>query len=433
MNKYDSEIIESQLLKENFIKTNDVSEADVIILNTCAVREHSSHKAISTMGKYLQLKNKNKNLICAFIGCAAQAEKLNILKSLPDLDIILGPQDIYEFYNILNKILKEKKTPPITKFSEQQKSEFYHRPHNRNNKYQAFVSIMTGCNNFCSYCIVPYTRGREQSRKSSDILSEINFLLKDGCKDITLLGQNVNSFGKDLVNEISFTELLKRIDNVGDNFWLRYITSHPKDISDDLIFAYKNFKNVVNHLHLPVQSGSNKILKFMNRNYTIDDYKKKIDALRKIRENIYLTTDIIVGFPGETETDFNYTINAIDDIKFDFAFVFKYSDRKKTKASFFPEKVSQQDIETRHQILLNKILNLSFESNKKFLNKNVKVLVDKESPKNEKYLSCRTEENKVVIIKGDKNLIGTFVNVRINAVKSYTLWGEIVNDDELKL
>lgn len=422
MNKHDSEIVEAQLINKGFVSVNNPKDADIIIINTCAVREHSAHRAISVMGKYLDFKKK-RNVICVFLGCVAQAEQKKLLKSLGNIDIILGPQDIHLFSSLLDEVLE--KGHQKFKFSEYSNFLNSRTHHHRQNNFQAFISIMSGCNNFCSYCIVPYTRGRERSRSSSDIIQESELLIKKGFKEITLLGQNVNSYGQDIENEISFHELLTRIDNLGENFWLKYITSHPKDISDELITSYKNFNNVVNHLHLPLQSGSDNILKLMNRKYTLSDYKKKIDYLRKVRNDICLTTDIIVGFPGESDIDFNLTLSAIEDIGFDFAFIFKYSDRTGTASVDFNNKVSLNVIKERHNVLLNKVTDLSLESNKKKLGQTVKVLVEKVSPKSDKFLSGRTEDNKVVIFENQQDLIGKFVNVKITDVKSWTLWGNI--------
>jgi len=428
MNKHDSEIIETQLIENNYQRVEKPEKAEIIILNTCAVREHSSQKAISIMGSFLKIKKRQNNLfpICILAGCVAQAEKSELLKSLPELDIIIGPQDIYNFSQILNEFLQTKNLLIHCSEDFYYPYEKYYLKRKYQSKFQAFISIMNGCNNFCSYCIVPYTRGREHSRKSEDILNEINYLLEKGYKEITLLGQNVNSYGKDLENEISFSDLLNRIDKFNFDFWLRFITSHPKDISIDLINSYSSFKRVVNHLHLPLQSGSDKILKLMNRKYTRENYKEIIYKLREIKPDINITTDLIVGFPDDNEDDLRKTIELVNEIKFDFAFVFKYSDRKGTASVSYKNKVPQNIIEERHNILLNEILKLSYESNKKMLGKIVKVLAEKVSPKDKNYLSGRTSENKVVIFKGAENLVGKFCRVKIREAKSYTLWGDLV-------
>jgi len=426
MNEHDSEKISWILENMNYIETENIEEADFIIYNTCLVRENAEVKVYGNLGALKQLKRKKPNLMIAVCGCMMQREEVRnvITTKHKHVDIIFGTHNIHKLPQLINNHLQTGET--IVDIIEDSREIVENIDSNRKYSYKAFVNIMYGCNNFCTYCIVPYTRGREISRKPENIIREIKELAESGCKEVTLLGQNVNSYGKTLEEDYDFVDLLKDINIVEGIERIRFMTSHPKDLSDKLIEAYGSLDKLCEHLHLPVQSGSNRVLKEMNRNYTKEDYLKIINKLKKVAPNIAITTDIIVGFPGETEEDFNDTLDLVKEVKFDSAFTFLYSIREGTKAANMGNQIDDKVKHNRFQRLSDTLNSISLEINQKLIGDTLEVLVEEVSKNNPDVLTGRTRTSKIVHFKGDESLIGTIVNVKIENVKTFTLEGSLV-------
>lgn len=426
MNEHDTEKIIWVLEKIGYYQTENRHEADLIIFNTCAVRKTAEDRVFGQLGELQELKRRNPDLIIAVCGCLMQKDDIReyFLSKHKHIDIVFGTNNIHKLPQLIDRHLRTNEK--IVDVIEDTREISENIDSNRKYSYKAFVDIMYGCNNFCSYCIVPYTRGRERSREPESIVREVENLAKTGCKEVTLLGQNVNSYGKTLDNKISFSQLLSLLNDIDGIERIRFMTSHPKDFSDDLIDAYKNLEKLCNHLHLPVQSGSNRILKLMNRQYTKEQYLEKIYKIRELIPEITITTDIIVGFPGETEQDFLETLDLVEKAKFDSAFTFLYSIREGTNAAKMSDQVPDEVKHDRFQRLLDTLYPIGLESNRKLLNSIQKVLVEETSKTDDNILSGRTESNKLVHFLGNKNLIGEIVNIKINNVKTFTLEGEIV-------
>ena len=435
MNVNDSEIIAGQMEQMNFTMTSEMNEADIIIFNTCCVRKKVEHKIYSMAGKVSQIKEKKPGVIFGICGCLAQKEAENIQIKVPSVDLIFGPSqsssfaDIFRlYYSNKNKIIYCDNRKPF-------------RLNNISIKYtnniSAFVQIMKGCNNFCSYCIVPYTRGPEESRPIREILSEVNHLARNGYKEIFLLGQNVNSYGNDIPNHCDFLTLLSEINRINDIKRIRFTTSHPKDFNINLIKTIKNGKNICEHIHLPMQSGSDNILSRMNRKYNMKEYNNIIKQIRKIIPNASITTDVMVGFPGETNEDFENTIRAFEKIKFDSAYTFIYSNREKTLSSFFSNQIDLQTKKKRLWKLMEIQKNISININKQLIGEILEILVDSKSRKGIEYQYCgKTRTNKIVIfsvnnnnfLDNDKNnIIGKLAYCKIKHADAYTLYGELVD------
>lgn len=426
MNEEDSEKLSGMLKNIGYKNTEDKTEADIIIFNTCCVRENAEFKVYGNLGILKGLKAKKPDLIIAVCGCMMQQEGMadNIIKKYPFVDIIFGTHNSYKFPEYLNRAKQEGKS--IIEIWDKEEGIVEGIPVDRKSFSKAFVTIMYGCNNFCTYCIVPYVRGRERSRDLSDIIKEIKQLVKDGYKEITLLGQNVNSYGKDLNPKISFAELLRVVNDIEGVERVRFMTSHPKDLTDDVIYAIKECDKLCEHIHLPVQSGSSRILKKMNRFYNREQY---IDLVKKIRTEIpgvAITTDIIVGFPGETEEDFNETLTLVEEVEYDFAFTFLYSKRKGTPAYDIKEQVPDDVKHDRFKRLMEVVNKSCKKSNEKYDGKLVKVLVEGESKNDNDKLSGRTETSKLVNFTGNKDNIGKIVDVKITKTLSFALEGEEV-------
>ncbi|MCK5305950.1 MAG: tRNA (N6-isopentenyl adenosine(37)-C2)-methylthiotransferase MiaB [Candidatus Omnitrophica bacterium] len=425
MNDYDSEILRGILRKRGFVVSGDLESADIVLFNTCSVREHAERRVYGQIASLAHGKGQMTNgKMIGLVGCMAQAHKEKILKDLPYVDLVCGPQHIYQIPDYLEDIILNKKK--IVAVDEKQ------RPADRENhdfrdetkRIKAYVTIMEGCNNFCSYCIVPYVRGREKSRPPELIIKEITSLLKRGIKEITLLGQNVNSYGKDIAGGYSFCDLLKKIDAIGDLRRLRFVTSHPKDAEEEMFRAMAKLPTICESLHLPVQSGSDRILKCMNRKYSKDDYLRKIELLRKIVPGCSLSTDIIVGYPGETDEDFRQTVEIIKQVRYDTAYIFKYSPRPLTRAAGLEDDVPQSVKEERNQELLNLQKKIVRCNNEKYRNKELGVLVESASDKDEKFLVGRSRTGKMVVFEGPRELIGKIIGVRVGEVNTSTLSGE---------
>ena len=426
MNEHDSEKISWILSNMGYNETESLEEADLIIYNTCLVRENAEIKVYGNLGALKQLKREKPDLIIAICGCMMQREEIrNVITSkYKHVDLIFGTHNIHKLPQLINNHLKTGKT--IVDVLEDSREIVEDIDANRKYSYKAFVNIMYGCNNFCSYCIVPYTRGRENSREPENIIKEIKELAQNGCKEVTLLGQNVNSYGKTLNRDYDFVDLLRDINEIDGIERIRFMTSHPKDLSDKLIEAYKSLDKLCEHLHLPVQSGSNRILKEMNRKYTREDYLLIIKKLKEAVPNIAITTDIIVGFPGETEEDFNETLELVKEVEYDSAFTFLYSIREGTRAAKMENQIDDKVKHARFQKLSDLLNDISLGKNEKLLGETFEVLVEEVSKNNPEVLTGRTRSNKLVHFKGDKSLIGTMVNVKIENAKTFTLEGNIV-------
>lgn len=423
-NENDSERIKGMLVKMGYSMTNEKEEADVIIFNTCAVRENAELKLKGNVGALKYLKAKKPHLIIGVCGCMMQQEEISkeIFKKWKHISIIFGTHALYQFPELIQTAKNGVRTYDVFEDDGKIAEDL---PVKRDDKYKAWVTIMYGCNNFCSYCIVPYVRGRERSRSAEDVLNEIRCLAKDGYKEVTLLGQNVNSYGNDLKDGISFAELLRKVNEVEGIERIRFATSHPKDISDELILAMAECDKVCKQLHLPFQAGSNKTLKEMNRSYTREKY---LDIIRKLREkmpDIALTSDVIVGFPTETNEDFEETLSLVKEVRYDNLFTFIYSKRKGTRAEKLTPVLSGAEIQKNFDRLVELQNRISREINDTYLGKVLPVFIDGESKTDKSVLQGRTDSNKVVNIKGDKSLIGKIANVRITQIRTWSLVGEV--------
>lgn len=428
MNEEDSEKLSGMLENMGYVKTDIRNQSDIIIFNTCCVRENAELKVYGNLGELKALKKSNPNLIIAVSGCMMQQKGIPelIKKKYPHVDIIFGTHNIHRLPELLNNALQTKST--IIEIWDAEGDIIEGLPIQREGDIKAFVTIMYGCNNFCTYCIVPYTRGRERSRNPESIIKEIEELSSKGYKEITLLGQNVNSYGKDL-NNITFAGLLRMVNEVEGIERIRFMTSHPKDLTDDVILAIKECKKVCEQIHLPVQSGSTQILKKMNRKYTKEDYLNLVERIKSQVKGAVLTTDIIVGFPGETEEDFNETLDLVSRVEYDSAFTFIYSVRKGTPAERYETQVPEAVKHERFNRLVKLLNSISERKNSEYKNKLVEVLVEGYSKNDETKLTGRTRTGKLVnFTGGDISLKGKLVNVRITEPQTWTLQGELVNE-----
>ena len=423
MNEHDSENIKGILNMMSFTETFDMEEADLILLNTCSIRENAHNKAFGMLGRIKHLKETKPDIIVGLCGCMAQEEGVieEILKKYRFLNFVFGTHNLDDLPELLAKSFAGTKLNIDVKSIEGDIVETM--PFTRDSKYKAYVNIIYGCDKFCTYCIVPYTRGRQRSRKKEDILEEVEDLINNGYKEITLLGQNVNAYGKDLYDDYFLADLLQDISKLNVPR-IRFITSHPWDFTDDLVEVIKNNSNILNYVHLPIQSGSNRILKLMGRRYTKESYKELFDKLKSI-PGISITTDIIVGFPGETEEDFQDTLDMVNYCKYDSAFTFIYSPRENTPASKLKDDISLKDKENRLYRLNELVNKYSKEANERILGVVENVLVEGSSNKEGKLFGY-TETNKLVNFKGSSDLIGQIVKVKIVDAKSFSLDGEIV-------
>ena len=426
MNEEDSEKLAGMLNKLNYKYTYKKEKADVIIFNTCCIRENAENKVIGNLGELKRLKAKNPNLVIAICGCMMQQKDSadKILKTFPFIDIIFGTHNAHKFPEYLNRVLQENIS--IKEIVDKEEGIVEGIPIERKSNVKAFVTIMYGCNNFCTYCVVPYVRGRERSRKSEDIKNEVVDLVNKGYKEITLLGQNVNSYGKTLDEDIDFAKLLRKLNEVEGLERIRFMTSHPKDISMDVISAIKECDKVCEQIHLPVQSGSNSILKSMNRHYTREQYFEIIDNIKREIPRIGITTDLIIGFPGETDEDFKDTLDLVNRVKYDSSFTFIYSRRNNTPADKMENQIPEDIKHQRFNVIIEAINKHSKEINQSYLNEVVEVLVEDISKNNDENLSGRTREGKLVNFKGDKSLIGKLVNIKVEEAKSFSLFGKLI-------
>ena len=424
MNEEDSEKLSGMLKNLGYSRTEERQKSDIIIFNTCCVRENAELKIYGNLGALKKLKEKNPNLIIAVCGCMMQQEGMaeSVMKKYPFVDILFGTHNAYKFPEYLNRVKHEGKS--IVEIWNKEEGIVEGLPIDRKSNVKAFVTIMYGCNNFCTYCIVPYVRGRERSRKPEDIEHEIMELVKKGYKEITLLGQNVNSYGKDLSPAVSFGNLLRRINKIEGIDRIRFMTSHPKDLTEDLIDAVKECDKLCEQIHLPVQSGSTKVLKKMNRHYDREQYLALVKKIKEKIPNVALTTDIIVGFPGESEEDFIDTLTLIEEVEYDSAFTFIYSNRKGTPADEMENQVKDSVKHDRFNRLVEVVNRISAKKNKEYDGKVVEVLVEGESKNDEDKLTGRTRTGKLVNFIGNKDNIGKLVMVKITKAQSFSLIGE---------
>ncbi|HAT4209452.1 TPA: tRNA (N6-isopentenyl adenosine(37)-C2)-methylthiotransferase MiaB [Clostridium perfringens] len=426
MNEEDSEKLSGMLKSQGYERTENKEEASIIIFNTCCVRENAENKVFGNLGQLKQLKKKNPNLVIAICGCMMQQVGMadKVLKTFPYVDIIFGTHNAHKFPEYLHRVLQE--GVQVKEILNKEEGIVEGLPIDRKSDVKAFVTIMYGCNNFCTYCIVPYVRGRERSRKSEDIIKEIEELVSQGYKEITLLGQNVNSYGKGLEEDIDFAGLLRKVNEVKGLERVRFMTSHPKDLSDDVIMAIKECDKLCEQVHLPVQSGSSRILKEMNRHYDREYY---LDLVKKIKSEIpdvTLTTDIIIGFPGETEEDFLDTLSLCEEVGYDSAFTFIYSRRNHTPADKMENQIPDDIKHDRFNRLVEAINKKVVIKNKKYEGKVVEVLVEGPSKNDETKLTGRTRNGKLVNFAGDEKLVGELVNLKIVRAQPFSLIGEIV-------
>ncbi|HDG96912.1 MAG TPA: tRNA (N6-isopentenyl adenosine(37)-C2)-methylthiotransferase MiaB [Desulfobacterales bacterium] len=425
MNVYDSDYLAQRLMAMGMSPVDNAREADVVLLNTCTVRAKPEHKAATYIGRISQIKKRKPNLIFGVLGCLAQQEGPEILKRFPAIDFVAGPRQIQDVIDILTRVAKGergivatalKAPPPEAKILDG----YYE------GKVTAFITIMQGCDNFCTYCIVPYVRGREASRPPFEILEEARSLVDQGVKEITLLGQNVNSYRWATDGSYwDFPSLLREVSRIPGLKRLRFTTSHPKDVSPQLIACFGELDNLCPHIHLPFQAGSNRVLKMMNRKYTREEYLGLVDRLRQIRPDIALSSDVMVGFPGETKQDFEMTLDLIKTVEFDSLFSFKYSDRKGTLAASFEGKVPEEEKSERLCILQEIQKQITLKKNRALEGKTVEVLVEGRSAKGDK-LSGRTPTNKIVNFRPESKILGNIVKVKINKAYQNSLLGELL-------
>jgi tRNA-2-methylthio-N6-dimethylallyladenosine synthase len=427
MNVHDSEQMAALLADKGYKLTDNMKLADLILLNTCSIREKAAHKVYSELGRIGKLKEQNPELIIGVGGCLAQHLGTKFHKRVVHLDFVFGTHNIHRLPDMIASVQKKREKITNVDFSKSLNSiGIYAKP--AKGSVSAFVTIMQGCNNFCSYCVVPYLRGPEMSRKPEDIFTEIEKLVDCGIREVTLLGQNVNSYGKTLGNELNFTALIKKIGKISGLERIRFMTSHPRDLSTELINCFAEEEKLCGHIHLPVQSGSNRILALMNRGYTVEEYMKKVGHLRKLRPQISITSDIIIGFPGETQNDYQETIDMMEKIRFDSTFSFKYSERKGTAAEKLEGKIEEgeksrrltqaQALQDQHTMDANLAMEGSLQE----------LLVEGKSRNSENDLMGRTSSWKIVNFKSEAELTGKRVNVQISKAYLHSLRGKIVDD-----
>ena len=425
-NEADSEKLRGMLRGMGYGFTASEQQADVIVINTCAVREHAEMRVYGNVGALVHSKRNKPDQIIVLCGCMMQQPKAaeKIRRSYRHVDIVFGPQVLWRFPEFLAHALKERAR--IFSIDDEPGAIAEGLPVVRDGKIKAWLSIMYGCNNYCSYCIVPYVRGRERSRRPEMILNEAHQLVAEGYKDITLLGQNVNSYGNDLEMEIDFSELLHRINDIDGDFLIRFMTSHPKDAGERLFKTMSECRKVARHLHLPFQAGSDRVLRAMNRGYTKSQYLELVDMARQYMSDIVLTSDIIVGFPGETEAEFNGTLDILEKARFDALFTFIYSKREGTPAASLPDPVPKSEKQRRFESLLKLQNAISEEKHLAYVGKTMRVLVDGAAGDAQYPLTARTNGGRLVHLSGNEDKIGSFATVKITGSNTWALFGELL-------
>ena len=431
-NEADSEKLRGYLAEMGCGFTQDEFQADVIVVNTCAVREHAEMRVLGNVGALSHAKKARPGQIVAVCGCMVQQEHMaqKLKMSYPVVDLVFGPHELWRFPELLRQVMdaRERRDDRRRVFATAKDDGAVAEgiPLRRDGTVKAWLSIMYGCNNFCTYCIVPYVRGRERSRLPEDILREARQLVGEGYRDITLLGQNVNSYGKDLDEPVDFADLLRMVSAIPGDFVLRFMTSHPKDATEKLFRTMAECEKCAHHIHLPVQSGSDRVLRAMNRHYDRAAYLEKVALARRYMPDLVLTTDIIVGFPGETEEEFEDTLSLCEQVRFDAMFTFIYSKRVGTPAASMPDPYSRADKQARFDRLTELANRISGEKHRAYEGKTLRVLVDGETGKEPYNLSSRTSGGRLVHLQGAPSLIGQFVNARITTSNTWALYGEIV-------
>ncbi len=428
MNERDSEIIAGLLEQVGYQPTSVLEEADLVVLNTCSVRHSAENKVYGKLGEIKRLKTQNPRMKVALCGCMAQLPDVRARLKKLGVDLVFGTHNIHELPLLLQR--GADMAEPCIEVWDKPGEVVESLPSRRANGISAFVTIMYGCNNYCSYCIVPYTRGHERSRSPRHILDEIVKLVDEGVREVTLLGQNVNSYGRGLSEAVDFPDLLTMVNQI-DGLWrLRFTTSHPRDMTPKLIDAIASLDKVCEHVHAPIQSGSNKVLKLMNRGYTREYYFELAENMRKRIPGVAITSDLIVGFPGEEEEDFEQTLDAVKRVGFDASFTFMYSPRTGTRACSMPNQVSRE-VKHRRLLRLNEVqYQQALEANRKFENRVVEVLVEGKSKTNPHKLTGRTRTNRIVIFDGPETIIGKLVPVKITRAKTFNLEGVLGGGNE---
>jgi len=427
MNLHESEKISGILSGMGMSAVNEPENADVVVFNTCCIRDTAERRALGNIGKMKELKKKNKNLLIVVTGCMTQQNGFaeNMKERYQYVDVILGTHNISDLENQI-RIRLEKKKRVAAVLDTDGYIDDETTPVTRTSFPNAWVNINYGCNNFCTYCIVPYVRGRERSRDMKSIISECEKLINDGYKEITLLGQNVNSYGNDVPDEnVNFANLLREVAKIDGKFRIRFMTSHPKDLTEDVVKAIRDNNKICNNIHLPIQAGSNSVLKNMNRRYTREHYLGLIDMIRRYLPDCGITTDIMVGFPYETEEDFLDTMDIVEKVRFSTAFTFIYSVRKGTKAAEMPQ-IPYEIKQNRIKRLIARQNEITEEISKDYVGNVYEILVEGMQEKKNGYVVGRTESGRLVSAKGDESMIGEFKNVKITAVKNAHLLGEIL-------
>ena len=427
MNEHDTERILRLLEGVNYLETKNPREADFILINTCSVREKPEHKVYSALGRYKWLKEK-RGTILGVAGCVAQQEGDRLLNRVPYLDMVIGTHAIPMIPQLLQK--KEVSGEKVCETSFDQNGQYLKAVLSEKplDKVKSYVTIMQGCDHFCSFCIVPYVRGREKSRSSKEIMEEVRSLAGMGVREVCLLGQNVNGYGKGLGEEISFSELLERINPIEGIERIRFTTSHPKDLSEELIRTFSKLSKLCEHIHLPFQSGSDKVLKAMHRGYTKQSYLGKVYRLKEVCPSLAITADVMVGFPGEEEEDFRETLDLMEKVQFDDLFSFKYSLRKGTRSAQFEDRVEEKVKQERLSILQEIQKEMTLRKNRELEGRVEEVFVEGMSKQSTQDVTGRTRSNKVVNFEGDLDLVGKLVPVRIVKAYAHSLRGEIVSD-----
>ena len=427
-NENDTERIRGMLKEAGFEFTDDSKKADVVIYNTCAVRENAEQKVFGRLGLLKPIKERRRNMVIGVCGCMVQQEHITekIKKSHEHVDLVFGTHALYKMPELLWKAINSKKT--VIDIEDSKGAIAEDIPIMREDAKKAWVSVMYGCNNFCTYCIVPYVRGRERSRTPEAVIAEVKELVAAGCSEISLLGQNVNSYGKDLDIDIDFADLMRTVNDIEGVERIRFMTSHPKDLSDKLIETMAECDKVCKQLHLPFQAGSNKILKQMNRGYTKEEYLEKIAKVKKAIPNISLSTDVIVGFPTETNEDFEETLDVLRKVEYDNIFSFIYSRREGTPAAKLDFVLTDKEIHKNFDRLLEVQNAISLKKNKEYVGRIERILVDGASKTNPDVLAGRCDSSKIVNFKGDESLIGKYIDVRITEAHTWSLNGELVKE-----
>jgi tRNA-2-methylthio-N6-dimethylallyladenosine synthase len=424
MNVYDSERLMGFLLSEGHTITKNENEADVIVLNTCSVREKAERRALGRLSDFYRYKQKNPDVMLVVVGCMAQRMGQELLKDMPYLDLVLGPDQIFQLPKHIGNHRDSTRVSVCASREDFEQQEIWEQeilPF-RKTPFTSFVAISRGCDNFCSYCVVPYVRGPERNRPINQIVREVQLIAESGCREVSLIGQNVNSYR---FEDNDFADLLQMVNDQTAIDWIRFMTSHPKDLSNKLIDKIAALPKVCEHIHLPLQSGADQILEKMNRGYTSGDYLRLVERIKKIIENVSLSTDVIVGFPTESEDDFQRTLEIMKNVEFDSAFMFRYSIRKGTKAASLVDDVPEEEKLSRLHILIELQKEISKKKNQKYIGKTLEVLVDEKSRKDKTKWKGKARTNHTVIVDGNEDILGKIVYVKINEVDSFTLFGSI--------